>query len=206
MAPLILSTLATWADCIKLVHTEAACASARNACFPTAITDILQEQLQKDLENIVIYHAEAIITDQGKFSRNIKKVWQKKMYCAELLCTYCKPSAAPFERHEWRQSGEMGRRNTLAHSGWSSLCHSWRGNLQRCKPSLGVHLAVSKLLWELRAGIREQAIPLCLSFCLSVLKSPSALIHSHIQFPALSIHQSPHFVSADFIPALTITL
>lgn len=78
--------------------------------------------------------------------------------------------------------------------------------MQRCKPSLGVHLAVSKLLWELRAGILEQAIPLCLSFCLSVLNSPSALIHSHIQFPALSIHQSPHFVSADFIPALTITL
>lgn len=75
-----------------------------------------------------------------------------------------------------------GRKKTLAHRGWSSLCHSWQGNLQRCKPSLGVHLAVSKLLWELRAGKREQAIPLCLSFCLSVLKSPSALIRSHIQF------------------------
>ena len=57
------------------------------------------------------------------------------------------------------------------------------------------------MLRELRAGILQQAIPLCLSFCLSVLNSPSALIHSHIQFPALSIHQSPHFVSADFIGA-----
>lgn len=62
------------------------------------------------------------------------------------------------------------------------------------------------MLWELRAGILQQAIPLCLSFCLSVLNSPSALIHSHIQFPALSIHQSPQFVSADFIAGLTITL
>lgn len=69
------------------------------------------------------------------------------------------------------------------------------------KQSLGVQLAVSKLLWELRAGILQQAILLCLSFCLSVLNSPSALIHSHNQFPALSIHQSPHFVSADFIGA-----
>lgn len=69
---------------------------------------------------------------------------------------------------------------------------------------LGVQLAVSKLLWELRAGRLQQAIPLCLSFCLSVLNSPSALIHSHIQFSALSIHQSPHFVSADFILTLTI--
>lgn len=95
-------------------------------------------------------------------------------------------------------------RKSLAPTGWNpqaSLCQSWQGNLQRCKPSLGVRLAVSKLLWELRAGILEQAIPLCLSFCLSVLNSPSALIHSHIQFPALSIHQSPHFVSADFIQA-----
>lgn len=39
-----------------------------------------------------------------------------------------------------------------------------------------------------------------------MLNSPSALIHSHIQLPALSIHQSPHFVSADFIPALTAVL
>lgn len=101
---------------------------------------------------------------------------------------------------------ERWEEKNLAQSGWSSLCHSWRGNLQRCKPSLGVHLAVSKLFWELRVGILGQAIPLCLSFCLSVLKSPSALIHSHIQFPALSIHQSAHFVSADFIHALTITL
>lgn len=168
------------------------------------MTDLLQEHLQKNPENIVIYHAKAIITDKGKFSRNINKVWQKKMYCAELLWTV----NFPFEQHERgvEIAGRDGKEKTLAHSGWSSLCHSWQGSPQRCKPSLGVHLAVSKLLWELRAGIREQAIPLCLSFCLSVLKSPSALIHSHIQFPALSIHQSPHFVSADFIPALTITL
>ena len=95
-------------------------------------------------------------------------------------------------------------RESLAHTSWNlqaSLCPGWQENLQRCKQSLGVQLAVSKLLRELRAGILQQAIPLCLSFCLSVLNSPSALIHSHIQFPALSIHQSPHFVSADFIGA-----
>jgi len=76
----------------------------------------------------------------------------------------------------------------------------------KCKQSLGVQVAVSKLLWELRAAILQQAIPLCLSFCLSVLNSPSALIHSHIQLLALSIHQSPHFVSADFIPALAFAI
>lgn len=47
----------------------------------------------------------------------------------------------------------------------------------------------------------QQVIPLGLSFCLSVLNSHSAPIHSHIQFPALSIHQCEHFVSADFILA-----
>ena len=39
-----------------------------------------------------------------------------------------------------------------------------------------------------------------------MLNSPSALIHSHIQLLALSIHQSPHFVSADFIPALAFAI
>lgn len=84
----------------------------------------------------------------------------------------------------------------------------WSGPAKICKDAKilrgsGVRLAVSKLLWERRAGRLRQAIPLCLSFCLSVLNSPSALIHSHIQFPALSIHQSLHFVSADFILTLT---
>lgn len=129
-----------------------------------------------------------------------------------MLWTCCKSISSSIWRTWTRVGGVEGLGETersLAHTSWNlqaSLCQSWQGNLQRCKPSLGVHLAVSKLLWELRAGILEQAIPLCLSFCLSVLNSPSALIHSHIQFPALSIHQSPHFVSADFIPALTITL
>lgn len=129
-----------------------------------------------------------------------------------MLWTCCKSISSSIWR-TWTRVGGVGglgeTERSLAHTSWNlqaSLCQSWQGNLQRCKPSLGVHLAVSKLLWELRAGILEQAIPLCLSFCLSVLNSPSALIHSHIQFPALSIHQSPHFVSADFIPALTITL
>lgn len=108
-----------------------------------------------------------------------------------------------------RVGWEEVQRESLAQASrdlWLSLGPGWQGNLQRCKGSLGVGLAASKLLWELRAGILQQAIPLCLSFCLSVLNSPSALIHSHIQFPALSIHQSPQFVSADFIVGLTITL
>lgn len=111
------------------------------------------------------------------------------------------------------QLGHWGRRSfkekpwpTWARICGLSPCPGCQGNLQRCKQSLGVGLTVSKLLWERRAHILQQAIPLCLSFCLSVLNSPSALIHSHIQFPALSIHQSPHFVSADFITALAITL
>lgn len=99
-------------------------------------------------------------------------------------------------------TGRLREKAWRTHTSWNlpaSLSRGWEENLQRCKPSLGVQLAVSKLLWELRASILQQAIPLCLSFCLSVLNSPSALIHSHIQFPALSIHHSPHFVSADFI-------
>lgn len=74
------------------------------------MTDLLQERLQKNLENIVIYHAKAIVTDKGKFSRNINKVWQKKMYCAELLRTV---NHQPFHLNgtsvEWRSLGEMGR-------------------------------------------------------------------------------------------------
>lgn len=114
-----------------------------------------------------------------------------------MLWTCCKSISSSIWRTGTRVGGVGGlgeMERSLAHTSWNlpaSLCQSRQENLQRCKPSLGVHLAVSKLLWELRAGILEQAIPLCLSFCLSVLNSPSALIHSHIQFPALSIHQSP---------------
>lgn len=184
-------------------HTKAACVSSRTACLPTAVTDFLQEHLQKNRRNINIYYTEA--TDKREFSRYINRMWQKKTDSAELLWTYCKSISCSIWR-TWTRVGGQGEmeRKSLAPTGWNpqaSLCQSWQGNLQRCKPSLGVRLAVSKLLWELRAGILEQAIPLCLSFCLSVLNSPSALIHSHIQFPALSIHQSPHFVSADFIQA-----
>lgn len=112
--------------------------------------------------------------------------------------------------------GGLGRdRNTgrFKEKAWHTLARIYQvplprlvGKSAKCKQSLGVQVAVSKLLWELRAAILQQAIPLCLSFCLSVLNSPSALIHSHIQLLALSIHQSPHFVSADFIPALAFAI
>lgn len=46
----------------------------------------------------------------------------------------------------------------------------------------------------------NSSLPFILVVC---VKFPLALIHPHIQSPALSIHQSTHFVSADFIPALT---
>lgn len=111
---------------------------------------------------------------------------------------------------EWNVVGGLGggwKRKPGTHSLESaSFPLSWPiWKPAKMQAILGLNqLAVSKLRWELRAGVLQQAIPLCLSFCLSVLNSPSALIHSHIQFPALSIHQSPHFVSADFIPALTI--
>ncbi|TNN82436.1 hypothetical protein EYF80_007271 [Liparis tanakae] len=41
--------------------------------------------------------------------------------------------------------------------------------------------------------------------CKEMGSSHSGPIHSHIQFPALSIHQWAHFVSADFILAAAIT-
>lgn len=71
---------------------------------------------------------------------------------------------------------------------------------------MGVQVAVSKLLWELRAAILQQAIPL--SFILFVcVKFP--LCPHPFSHPVASsfVHPSiPYFVSADFIPALAFAI
>ncbi|CAB1452343.1 unnamed protein product [Pleuronectes platessa] len=55
-----------------------------------------------------------------------------------------------------------------------------------------------ELIYWVSQGARARQLVSCDS-------SHSGPIHSHIQFPALSIHHCAHFVSADFILAAAIT-
>lgn len=80
-----------------------------------------------------------------------------------------------------------------------------RGSTRRCTHSCA-QLAVSKLLWDLycrNALVGNSSLSFIFFVCIKFPTLPP--IHSHIQFPALSIYQWTHFVSADLVLAAAIT-
>lgn len=127
------------------------------------------------------------------------------MYCAELLGTYCKSSAVPFEWHEWRQSERLKEKNPGS-QGLELPLPQLAGKSAKMQTISGCSLS-SKQIAVGAKGRQTWAGNSSLSFilfvCVKIPLCPHPFSHP---VPALSIHQSPHFVSADFIPALTITL